>query len=399
LLPQARPEARARGAGVCLREDLLDERNTSWTVLHVVAPGQTGGLERVIHGLAVGHRAMGIDAHVAAVIEPEAAGRPHAFLDALRGNGVPVHEVAVGGRAYLTERRRIGALIDALGPVIVHTHGFRPDVVDGGVARRRVPVVSTVHGFTGVDWKTRLYERLQARALRRFDAVVAVSEPIARGLLMAGIHAARLSVIRNAWLPAVQPLDRPSAEDLLGIADLGRPRVGWVGRLSPEKAPSALLDALARPRCRHVSAVLVGDGPERPAVEARIDHLGLRDRVRLVGMVPDAQRALAAFDALVLSSRTEGTPMVLFEAMGACLPVVATRVGGIPDVVSEREAVLVDPGMTDALADAIAHALGDAERARDRARAARARLEAEFGGGPWLRAYAGLYERLDGATA
>ncbi|MFL5488950.1 MAG: glycosyltransferase family 4 protein, partial [Gemmatimonadaceae bacterium] len=150
--------------------------------LHVLAPGNAGGLERVVAMLADGQRNPG--AHVAAVLSPGDSGN-HPFLRHLLSLGVSVTPLIVGARNYVGEYRRLNSLIQHLRPDVVHTHGYRSDVIAGAVARANgVPLVSTVHGFTGRD---RLNELVQCLALRRADAVIAVSRPLAQLLIRARI--------------------------------------------------------------------------------------------------------------------------------------------------------------------------------------------------------------------
>src|SRR6266516_2717552 len=275
-------------------------------ILHIVAPAEFGGLERVVHGLGCGLRDAGHDVHVAAVVAgPQ---EEDAFLTPLAEAGVQTHPLSVPLRGYVRERRAIAELCRSVRPDVVHTHGYRPDVVDAGVARSQgLPTVTTVHGFTGGGWKNRLYERLQCRAFRRFAAVVAVSRPLVERLRQSGVPAERIHEVPNAWRETVPPLDREAARHALGIPLRGF-AVGWVGRLSHEKGPDVLLDAL-----RHVTDLplvvsMVGDGIERVSLEMRARHLGLDERVFWHGTVPDAGRLFRAFDVFVLSSRTEGTP-------------------------------------------------------------------------------------------
>src|SRR2546422_368524 len=115
-------------------------------VLHVLAAGEVGGLERVVRSLAAGHRALGHAVSVAAVLEPRSP--EHPFARALDYEGLEVITITVEPRAYLKERTAVAALCSRLHPDVVHTHGYRADVVDAGVARSMgIPTVTTVHGF------------------------------------------------------------------------------------------------------------------------------------------------------------------------------------------------------------------------------------------------------------
>ena len=368
---------------------------TGMRVLHVLAPAPYGGLERVVRALAAGMARRGHEVHVAAVLAPNGPPESHPFVAALAGAGVAVHPLVVDGRAYLRERADVSALCRAVRPDVVHTHGYRADVVDAGAARRaRVPVATTVHGFTGGDARNRVYEALQRAAFRRFDAVAAVSQPIADLLLRHGVSERRLRVIPNAWDGGeAEPTSRDEARRRLGI-DPGGFHVGFVGRLSREKGADVLLDALARIPGPPVTASFLGDGAESEALRARAARLGISGRVRWHGAVADARSLFPAFDAFVLSSRTEGTPIALFEAMAAGVPVVATTVGGVPDVAGDAEAWLVPPEDPAALAGAIDAVRRHGPRAQVRVRAARRRLASRFSPDAWLAGYESLYATL-----
>jgi len=297
-------------------------------------------------------------------------------------------------RSYVPEHREAKALCQQVAPDIVHTHGYRADVVDAPGARRAgFPTVTTVHGFTGGDLKNRLYQTLQVRGFRKFDAVVAVSLPLAEHLALHGVPRNRLHTIVNAWRPGRPPLGRSEARVALAVPADGF-RVGFVGRLSREKGADILVAAGGRLLGQGVSVSVIGDGRERLALEAAAVGLGLGDLVRWHGVVPDAGRLMRAFDVLVMPSRTEGTPIALFEAMAAGVPVIAARVGGVPDVVGDAEVILVPAEQPDALADAILAAREDPDAATRRAEAARRRLADRFGEGPWLDAYERLYEEV-----
>jgi glycosyltransferase involved in cell wall biosynthesis len=225
--------------------------------------------------------------------------------------------------------------------------------------------------------------------------VIAVSQPLAAQLARRGVPRERLHLLRNAWCGSTPGLERARARAELGLPPAAFV-LGWVGRLSVEKGGDVLVEALARLRDLPLLACVVGDGPERPALERRSARLGLAEQIRWSGVRADAGRLFRAFDAFVLSSRTEGTPMVLLEAMHAGVPVVASAVGGVPDVVGAQEGWLVAPEDPDALAAALRELHGDTAEAARRANAARRRIDTDFALGPWLDAHERVYREARG---
>lgn len=307
--------------------------------------------------------------------------------------GVPTAAITTGNRDYFGERRAVRTLCEEVGADILHTHGYRPDVVASGIATGLgIPRVSTVHGFTGGDWKNRLYERMQRYVLRRFDGVIAVARSQIGPLSAAGVPAERIHLLPNAWQPGTT-LPRRTARAALGAPDTTM-HVGWVGRLSHEKGADILLDALKVLGDLPLTVSVLGDGAERERLEGLAADLGIADRVRWHGALPDAGRYFSAFDLFVLSSRTEGTPMVLFEAMAAGVPIVASAVGGVPDVITSAEGWLVPAGDPLELAAAIRSAIADPSVAHTCARRAKTRLESEFALSTWLAGHEALYTRL-----
>ena len=358
-------------------------------ILHLLAPADVGGLETVVATLAEGQAHRGAKVLVAMLAED--GRRLLAWRASLEERNVPVRTLLVGNRRYLSERRIFGQLLDSWGPDIVHTHGYRPDVVDAGVARGRgIPTVTTVHGFTGGRMKNRFYEWLQRRAFRQFDAVVAVSKRLARDLTEAGVSPARVRTVQNAWAPSAGFLDRDAARARLGL-DAERLAIGWIGRLTPEKDPELMLRAFAILEKGETVLAMLGQGRMLDEVHRLSETLGVKDRVVLPGLIPQAARLLRAFDVLALTSRTEGTPMVLLEAMAAGTPIVSRAVGGVPEMLSEEEAFLVHSDDQEAMALALSRALGSPTHARAKASRALRRLEEEFSVGPWVERYFEVY--------
>lgn len=365
---------------------------TPQRILHALAPGAVGGIESVVRLLALGQHASGAEVGVVTVVDAPS----HPFVEMLREHGLPVHPIVAPDRAYRQELAAFRACLDKTTPDVVHTHGTRADVLLSRVARKYgAATVTTVHGFSGGDWKNRLYEMLQRRAMRSMGAVAAVSAAQLPGLKAAGVPADRLFVVPNAWRPLGEPLDRAEARDALGLPQ-DKTILGYVGRLSFEKGPDVLVDALGQLKDLPWQASFLGDGAEGPALKERAGALGLGDRIRWHGSVSDAWRLFRAFDALVMPSRTEGTPISLFEAMYARVPLVLTRVGGVPAVVDPTEAEaplaeLVAPLDPAALAAGIRRSLAEEAGTAQQVEGAFARLRTEYAVEPWLARYGELY--------
>lgn len=352
-------------------------------VLHVLAPAEFGGLESVVRLMAAGQARNGHEVVVVPLVRRGA--RVPDWLESLTAHSVRVEPIVARRFAYHEEVRRLEALCRELRPRVMHTHGYHADIVGAMAAKRAVvPVVATVHGFVGGGAKNRLYEWLQRRAFRDFDAVMPVSRPLADELARAGVPATRLHVVVNAFEGTAGQVPREAARKKLGLAD-ALFHVGWVGRLSQEKGPDVMLRALALVQRADVRLSILGDGPELGRLKHLAAQLGIAGRVTWHGVVSDAGGLLRAFDTVVLSSRAEGTPVVLLEGMAAGVPIVATRVGGIPDVVSAAESLLVHADDPRALAAAIDEIRTNPGAAAARAEAARRRLAERFAVEPWLR--------------
>jgi glycosyltransferase involved in cell wall biosynthesis len=348
-------------------------------------------MESVVAMLASGHASRGHSVRVACVISPTRESNP--FVDALQERGVNAIPVRVGDRDYRGERKFVRDLCRGDRPDVVHTHGFRPDVIDGGVAHaERIPTVSTCHGFIEFGFRGAVYQWLQRRALRRYEAVVAVSEAIASTLRRSGVPPARIDVVLNAFGSPTERIARDSARALLNLPD--EPVVAWVGRFSAEKGPDIAIDAFARLRHPTARLLMIGEGREESALRNRAGELGLAQRIIWAGPVPNVGRLFSAFDAFLLSSRTEGTPMVLLEAMAAGVPIVASLVGGVGDVVDASCAWLAPPLDPRALAHGIDEALSNRRLTDERTQRASERLHQRFAMDPWLSRYESIYRAI-----
>ncbi len=359
-------------------------------ILYLTAPGSVGGLETVVLALATGLTSRRHRVTVAAAV----SGSPdsHPLLDRLRSGGIGVVPMPAG---YAAERRAVTGLARELGADVVHSHGYRSDVllrsVRGGLGR---PIVTTIHGFTGGGVKNRFYEWLQVRAIRGFDAVIAVSTPLGKLLEAGGVAPRHLQVLPNAYAPD-EPL-LPRAEARVRVApDVTGPLIGWAGRLSREKGCDVFLEALGTVRDAAWTACVIGAGPEEAALRELSRSLELEGRVVWTGSIPAAGAIVSAFDLFALSSRTEGTPMVVLEAMEAGVPIVATSVGGVPELLGQPPTGwLVAPENPQAFGAALREALIDRTGAAGRAASAQSRVRTACAAGAWLDRHEAIYRRL-----
>jgi glycosyltransferase involved in cell wall biosynthesis len=262
-----------------------------------------------------------------------------------------------------------------------------------------VPVIAVSRGWTGECFKVRLYERLDRLCLRWMDRVVCVSEAQAVRVRCAGVRPQRVRVIPNAVDP--ERFADPEAHyrtKLLRYFRQPRTRiVGAAGRLSPEKGFDVLVAAAARvvQADPSVGFVLFGEGPERANLLRRINAAGLTGSFVLSGFRADLDRFMPFFDLLTLPSFTEGMPNVVLEAFAAGVPVVASAVGGTPEVVEDGQSgFLVPPGRPEALAARITEALASEDRLRDMGLHGRQRVLDEFSFAAQAERYRRLFEEL-----
>ncbi len=297
--------------------------------------------------------------------------------------GSPMVGIEDRGPWDLRVARRLLDLCRTRRVAIWHGHDYKSNAL-GLLLRRSWPMklVTTVHGWVSYSLRSRFYYRIDRFAIRRYDRVICVSDDIQRTCLECGVAADRSVMIENAidcaqWQ---RRLATAEAKQRLGL-DPRRMAIGSAGRLTAEKDFEGLVRAVARLVSDGVDAelVLVGEGDRRPALEALAAELGLGDRVRLLGYRADMPEVYQALDVFALNSLREGLPNVLLEALALEVPVVATRVAGIPRLIEhEANGLLVGPEADDELAAAIRRLLGDGELRRRLAAAGRRTVEERY---------------------
>jgi glycosyltransferase involved in cell wall biosynthesis len=246
----------------------------------------------------------------------------------------------------------------------------------------------------------RAYAVLDRLFLRSFDRVVVLSETVAGILRRSGLPERKLLTIANGVDVERFQDAQPSLRN--GSGATRESVVGFVGRLVPGHGADVLLRAAPRvlrrrPNCRFV---LVGDGPSRPELESLATQLGLADRVVFTGVRDDMPQVYASIDLLVLPSLCEAMPMCVLEAMAAGKPVIATRVGAVPQLIDQDQTgILIEPADVAGLSASILNLLEDPGRARQLGEKGRARTIEQFSADSMARRYLQLYSEVTGTCA
>ncbi|MEM1355358.1 MAG: glycosyltransferase family 4 protein [Planctomycetota bacterium] len=261
---------------------------------------------------------------------------------AAREQGMAFHAIPERGAI---DRRAFGLLLDLCRRLhidIWHSHDYKTDLL-GLLIRRHHPMklVTTVHGFTRETWRTKLYAKLNDLALLGYDQVLAVSPLLVRHCAERGVNPGRLVDLPNGieldQAKRARSTARARAE--YGIDTTG-PHLVVVSRFSPEKGVDRAVTMIKRLIKTEPSARLhlVGDGPQRAALEAQAEQLGVSSCIQWWGWQTQVQPILEAMDTLLLTSHTEGLPNAVLEAMAVGVPVAATRVGAVPGVLAQGDA-------------------------------------------------------------
>lgn len=281
----------------------------------------------------------------------------------------------------LEDRKGVSELTDHLGGFdVVHTHSAKAGAV-GRIAARRagLPVVHTLHGFPFHDFQSRVrravYIDVERRLGRITDVFLAVGSTVAAEAIRLGIaRADKVRVVPSSVDTGIPPATEQSRATARALLEVPQDAlvVGTVGRLDYQKAPEHFVEAARRVRTQGVQFLWIGSGAAYADTQRRIVRAGMADRIRLLGDRDDVARLLPAFDLFAMSSRYEGIPCALVEAMVVGVPAVATAVNGVPEVIIPGQTgMLARAGDAGSLATVIDYALARPEQARRWAREAR----------------------------
>lgn len=281
---------------------------------------------------------------------------------------------------------------------IVHAHEYKTNLLALALAKfEGVVPLSTAHGWTGHNRRDQVYYFFDKLLLKRFPRVIAVSSDIRNVVVRAGSRPERVTTVLNGIDHRAfyrDPSRVAEARARFGVKP-GEFVIGAVGRTEPQKRFDLLIEAFERlrPHRPDLRLLIAGDGTSRTELEAIAARVG--PSVTMLGHVADVAAVHHAFDLFVQSSKYEGTPNAVLEAMAFESPLVATDVGGTAELVTDGvHGLIVPPLDVDALTDAMSRALADPAAARTRATAARRRVEGELSFETRMRTVEAIYESL-----
>lgn len=323
------------------------------------------------------------------------------FVSAARALKLEVDVVLERGRFDRSVISALRKIVAARSPDVIVTHQVKSHfLMNLSRLWKKHPWVAFNHGYTSTNRKVLLYNRLDRWSLPKADRVVTVCEAFAIGLVSMGVPRERIHVQHNSIRPEppATALETQALRTKLGL-DEGEHMILAVGRLSKEKAHIDLLRAFEKLIDTHpdikARLVIVGDGPERGPLNEAAASLGIQDRVVFAGQSSNVGVYYAAADVLVNPSHSEGSPYVLLEAMAAGLPIVASEVGGVPEMVQNNEtALLVPAGDPQAMADAIVRVLNNENFGDQLAKNASALASSRFSPEAYVRTLTGIYSEI-----
>jgi glycosyltransferase involved in cell wall biosynthesis len=345
----------------------------------------------------------GLHLTVATFERGSGTGKANAFVDAARSAGVDTYVIRERFRYDPGVVPQLRGILAQVKPAIIQTHNNKSHLLVRSLPAARAHRVwfAFHHGDTHTNLKQRAYNQLDRLTLRAAERVITVCQAFVPQLVSRGVNPSRIRVLHNPSAPArlIAAAERRKLREELAIG-ADEAVILAVGRLSREKGQEHLIRALAQlpPAAGSWRLVLLGSGPDLERLETLAGALGVSRRILFAGFRADVASYYAIANAFALPSLTEGSSNVLLEAMAAGIPIVATRVGGNPEIaLHDQTALLVPPADPTALADALMRLLTDRDLASRLTMAAQARATVEFSEQCYRQRLSSVYAEAIGA--
>jgi glycosyltransferase involved in cell wall biosynthesis len=295
-------------------------------IVFLFTPGPIGGAEKIVIN---GVRALikeNIDVELWVIREERVPHIANAFIDLLK-------DVEIKPKIFSSQSIYDHSLFKSLAksfletkPNIIHAHGFKAAFYAFLSCPKTSNLIVTHHGKTSHTLKVKIYEFIEDQIMKRCSAVIAVSKDMKKTLSDSGIPSKKITVVENFMTTDILPIKTAETKTL---------KLLFVGRLSPEKGCSILVDAMTHLNNEKFSLTILGDGVEMDSLQTKVKDLGLSEKIFFTGFKQNVNEYMSSSDAIVMPSYREGQPLTLIEACCMGLPVVASNVGGIPELVNE----------------------------------------------------------------
>lgn len=351
--------------------------------MHLIASNFYGGPEKQI----IEHlKRLDKSQYHGALASFQEQGNPNETLEKAKIAALTHHGIPMSGPLDIRAQRNLTKLILREKVDLLCVHGYKSCVMGWWAsAKAKIPILAFSRGYTAEDKKVAFYEWLERRVLRRVTGIISVSEGQRRRLVSFGIRDKPNWVVHNAVSVVAAPQYSPislsrSVHDRLGIPENGKIVVS-AGRLSPEKGHRFLVEAVSILTQKRNGAYFLfcGDGPCQKDLKRQAQQLGIAEQCRFMGFRRDLHEIFQAMDLMVLPSLTEGLPNVVLESFAFGKPVVATAVGGVPEVVEHGvNGFLIPSKRPHLMAEAIEKCLMSSDMAKQFGKAGRHKVESQF---------------------
>lgn len=325
-------------------------------ILHIIDSGGFYGAEKMLLALVAEQVKQGLNPIILSVGDLNVDEKP--IESAAKKENLPLKFWRMKPGLNIFEAWQIVKWAKSENIQVLHSHGYKFNILLTLIPRfiRGIPLITTIHGYVNPKQYTKMwcYEKTDQALLKFMDRVVVVSEPMLKLPCINNLSNDKVSFVNNGI-----PVDFKSGNLTSSIVNFLKKesiKLLAVGRLAPEKAFDNLIQSVTKLISKQgfdLQLVIVGEGRERDALQELIKANSMEHNIQLAGYIDDAGSIINAFDALVISSKTEGLPITLLEAMRANTLVISTKVGGIPSVVNDECAVLIQPNNTNELYDAL----------------------------------------------
>ena len=376
-------------------------------IAFVLTPIDFGGAEKVCLNFLKNFRSVNFEIYPILLIRPWED--DNFFLNEIRNLDYSIFTIPVALNRALKENsffrvlrcfKQLFAYLKQEKIDIIHTNGYFADIIGIPVAKiLKIPHIAICHGYVSTDINLSFYNFLDRLFLRFSNKIIAVSDTIANQLFRSGIKKERIRVIQNAVeiKNDLKTTFKFRRDTKLSYGIDKEIVIGYIGRLSEEKGIKYLIQAIFKLKTSGINIKLfvIGDGPQKKEIHEIVKAQNILDEVVFTGFQSNIEQWLSVLDIFILPSLTEGTPMALLEAMAKGIPVVASAVGGVPNVIkTNQNGILVPAGSSDDLYNAVLTIIDDDSLKETLSKNAKKTIEFEFNFQRWITEIELVYEEF-----